>query len=71
MIEQLNTSLEIIIQQTQANLYTLGMILLIIWGVFFLSLLDRRILLLGIIPRTLRGLPGIIFAPCSRTLFTQ
>lgn len=71
MIDQLNKSLELIIQQTQANLYTLGMILLIIWGVFFLSLLDRHILLLGIIPRTIRGLPGIIFAPLLHGSFNH
>ncbi|GGI91664.1 rhomboid family intramembrane serine protease [Legionella impletisoli] len=63
MLEQINTSLELIIQQTQVNLETLGIILLIPWTMYFISLFEQRVLLLGIVPRTIHGLVGILFAP--------
>jgi membrane associated rhomboid family serine protease len=71
MLDELNASLTLIIGQTKTNLPILGLLLLILWGVFFLTLADRRILYLGIIPRRLYGLPGIFFAPLLHVHFNH
>lgn len=71
LLNELNQSLDLIIQQTQHNLQFLGWIALLVWAAFFLTLLDRRLLLLGIIPRHLRGLPGILFAPLLHANFNH
>lgn len=72
MINELMDSLNLILNQTQNNLKTLGIILLIPWLVFFVShFISNRILLLGIIPRQIRGLPGIIFAPLLHANFNH
>ncbi len=63
MLEDLNSSLNLIIIQTQKNLPDLALILLIPWLIFIFTRINKSILLLGIIPRHLIGLPGIIFAP--------
>lgn len=70
-IDTLNTSLNAIIQQTKANSSILGVILCVTWVIFFLSRIDKRILLLGIIPRHFIGLPGIIFAPLLHANFNH
>lgn len=72
MIEQLNDSLNLIILQTKLNLHTLGIILLIPWTVFFITrFIDQRFLLLGIIPRHIFGLQGILFAPLLHADFNH
>ncbi|KTD60783.1 rhomboid family intramembrane serine protease [Legionella shakespearei] len=72
MINELMDSLNLIISQTQNNLKILGIILLIPWSVFFVShFISNRILLLGIIPRQIRGLPGILFAPLLHANFNH
>ncbi|AHE66742.1 membrane protein [Legionella oakridgensis ATCC 33761 = DSM 21215] len=71
MLDQLNASLDLIIAQTQMNFKLLAMILLILWLVFFISCLDRRLLYLGIFPRHLRGIPGIFFAPLLHANFNH
>lgn len=71
MFDELLNSLNLIVAQTQNNLKTLGIILLIPWTVFVLSCLVRGILLLGIIPRELRGIPGIFFAPLLHANFNH
>lgn len=71
MLERLNASLQLITWQTKANLHTLSLILAIIWAVFFLSRLDKRILHLGIVPRTWHGLTGIVFAPFLHANFNH
>lgn len=63
MIDELNKSLNLIVEKTISNTSYLLYVLFIIWGVYFLSRLIPAILLLGIIPRRLYGLPGIFFAP--------
>jgi membrane associated rhomboid family serine protease len=63
LFEQIQASLDAINTQTVQNLQILGIILAILWGVFLFSCFFKEILYLGIIPRKLRGLPGIIFAP--------
>ncbi len=45
------------------NSSILATIVIILWIIFFFSRVDRRLLLLGIQPRHLAGLPGIIFSP--------
>ncbi|HAU1343698.1 TPA: rhomboid family intramembrane serine protease, partial [Legionella pneumophila] len=56
MINELTTSLNVIVTQTQNNLKILGVILLIPWSIFFIShFISNKILLLGIIPRHILG----------------
>ncbi|HHF7367051.1 TPA: rhomboid family intramembrane serine protease [Legionella bozemanae] len=71
MLEELNNSLNWIISQTKNNIPILEIILLIIWLFFFASLFFRKILLLGIIPRRVYGLPGILFAPLLHANFNH
>ena len=64
MLDELNASLDSIISHTQSNAHSLTIILAIPWIVFFITqLTGNRLLLLGIMPRRLYGLPGIFFAP--------
>lgn len=63
MLEQLEQSLQFIILSTQQNMQALIYILVTFWLGFVMSRLFPPLLLLGIIPRHLRGLPGIVFAP--------
>lgn len=72
MLNDLITSFIIIKIQIQNNLPILGIILLIPWCMYFISAcINRNILLLGIIPRRLIGLPGIIFAPLLHANFNH
>ncbi|WP_419420874.1 rhomboid family intramembrane serine protease [Legionella sp. D16C41] len=73
MLNELNTSLNNIINNTQANLPILIGIMLVVWGIFFINLLvfKQQLLYLGIIPRHLRGLPGILFAPLLHANFNH
>ncbi|WP_133127136.1 rhomboid family intramembrane serine protease [Legionella nagasakiensis] len=71
MLDRLNDSLDLIISQTQMNLKILGIILLILWLMFFLSRLDYRLLYLGVLPRRVRGIPGIFLAPLLHANFNH
>lgn len=72
MLDDLLTSITIIQLQLQSNLSTLGIILLVPWCFYFVSrYITKAILLLGIIPRTLWGLPGILFAPLLHADFNH
>src|SRR5580704_17820337 len=72
MIDELMNSLNLIVAQTQNNLYTLGIILLIPWAIFFITrFINNKILLLGIIPRRVFGLPGILCAPLLHANFNH
>jgi len=71
MIEQLNTSLALIIYQTKMNLHVLSIMLAVIWLIFLLTSLDKRLLLFGILPRRIRGIPGILFAPLLHANFNH
>jgi membrane associated rhomboid family serine protease len=71
MLDQLSLSLNIIVLQTQLNLPILAYMVLALWVTFFISRVFPPILLLGIIPRTLHGLPGIIFAPLLHGSFNH
>ncbi|RUR16880.1 rhomboid family intramembrane serine protease [Legionella sp. km535] len=72
MINELGSSLDLIILQTKNNFKVLGVIFLLPWSIFFISqFVTKRILLLGIIPRHLRGLPGIICTPLLHANFNH
>ena len=58
-----NTFLHMV-DATKANMLTLATILFVMWGFFFITLLSGyRLLFLGIHPRKVFGLVGIIFSP--------
>ncbi len=64
MLEEINNSFALIIEQIKSNSNLLLLITGLLWGIYFLTLLShRKLLYLGIIPRHLFGLPGILFAP--------
>ncbi|MDR3442628.1 MAG: rhomboid family intramembrane serine protease [Legionella sp.] len=72
MLDELNYSLSLIIGQTKNNFPILAAIILTVWVIFFIThFINRRILLLGIIPRRLRGLPGILLAPLLHADFNH
>ncbi len=71
ILDELTTNINWIIWQTKNNLNTLGIILLIPWCMYVLILLNHQFLLLGIIPRRLRGIPGIMFAPLLHANFNH
>ncbi|MCC5016245.1 MULTISPECIES: rhomboid family intramembrane serine protease [Legionella] len=72
MLEQLNTSLTLIISQTQQNLKILAIILFLPWSIYFINFfLGKRLLYLGIIPRHMIGLPGIVFSPLLHLNFNH
>lgn len=71
MLENLIDSLNLIITQTQNNSSILIAIVLTLWLIFFLTRLEPHLLLLGIIPRHLRGLPGIVFSPLLHANFNH
>lgn len=71
-LSTINQSIELIIQQTQANLKTLVIIIALPWIMYFLVILtNRRLLILGIVPRHLFGLIGIVFAPLLHANFNH
>lgn len=71
MLDELINSLNLMISQTEINLPVLGAIVLILWGVFFITSLERRILYLGIIPRRIYGLPGVVLSPFLHANFNH
>lgn len=71
MLDELNASFALIIDQTKMNAPILAWMCLILWGVFLLTSLDKRLLYLGIVPRHLCGLPGIFFAPFLHANFNH
>lgn len=72
MLDKLTQSLVLIISQTQANLNILLVILAILWSVFLVNiLLGKRLFYLGIFPRKIIGLPGIVCAPFLHANFNH
>ena len=64
MFENWTHAVNTIIAQTNQNWEILGAVLGILWGVHLLNILvGYRLNVLGIIPRKMNGLVGIIFAP--------
>jgi len=72
MINNAIESVLFITDQIQSNLVILAWITLILWGIFFLNqALGQRLLFLGIVPRKIYGLPGILFAPFLHANFNH
>lgn len=72
MLNELNTSLTLIITQTHANASTLAIILAFPWVFYILNLLlHKRLFILGIFPRHWYGLWGIVFAPLLHVNFNH
>lgn len=71
MIDELSSSLEQIISATQANWPMLQYLLLLVWGCYLLTCLLPGLLILGIVPRTLHGLTGLLFAPLLHANFNH
>lgn len=64
IFDHVNNSLTLIIEQTKLNIPDLCWIVGILWGIYFLTVLSQfKLLYLGIIPRKVYGLFGIVFAP--------
>lgn len=63
MIDDFNTALTLFITSTQLNRHYLEIIILTLYLVFILTRIFPFLLVLGIWPRHLYGLPGIFFAP--------
>ncbi|MFC3907743.1 rhomboid family intramembrane serine protease [Legionella dresdenensis] len=71
-LDELNSSMVEIIHHTRENYPVLAGILIVLWGAFFLEALSGyRLLYLGIRPRHLSGLPGIVFAPLLHANFNH
>ena len=71
MLDEVITSLNWMISQTKSNLPILGMIILVLWGVFLMTSIEKRVLMLGIIPRRIDGLPGVLLAPLLHANFNH
>ena len=72
MMNNMIESVLFITEQIQSNLEILAWITLILWGIFFINqALGQRLLFLGIIPRKIYGLPGILFAPLLHANFNH
>ena len=72
MLDQLVESVNLIMTQTKTNMHCLSLMLEVIWGVYFLNIfLGKRLLLLGVRPRHLSGLLGIICAPFLHANFNH
>ncbi len=72
MIRAFFDSILFITEQIQANLEILGWITAILWGIFFINqLLGGILLILGITPRKVYGLPGILCAPFLHAHFNH
>ncbi len=71
MLDELNQSLEQIVMQTQQNLSTLLIIIAVPWIVFIVSRMVPKLLYLGIIPRKVYGLPGIVCSPFLHANFNH
>ena len=72
MLEELSESLINIIQDTRQPLPYLLWIMVIPWTCFFITKCSsNRLLLLGIIPRRLVGLPGIVLCPLLHADFNH
>lgn len=72
MIDELSNSVALIVEQTRANSQILAIILLIPWVIFFITrFVSNQFLLLGIVPRHILGLPGILFAPLLHANFNH
>ena len=70
-IDAINSALTLFIWQTQANMHYLFFILVLMYAIFVISRIFPHLLVLGIWPRKLYGLPGILFAPFLHVNFNH
>ena len=72
MLETVNAGLDLIISQTKANASTLAVIVFLPWFVYALNaIVGKRLFWLGIFPRRLHGLWGILFSPFLHANFNH
>lgn len=71
MLNEISDSLLLIMGQTKHNIPFLMRMVAIFWGAFFLTVLDKRLLCLGITPRQLHGLTGVVCAPFLHVNFNH
>ena len=71
MLDEFINSLTVLVNQTKTNLPILGVIVIVLWGVFLMTSIEKPLLMLGIIPRRIYGLPGIFFAPLLHANFNH
>ena len=71
MLDEITNSLNLIVSQTQENMPYLLNIILVLWGVFFVTRVLPGILYLGITPRKIHGIPGIFIAPFLHANFNH
>jgi membrane associated rhomboid family serine protease len=73
MLQMIADSFVFLAEQTQKNVWVLSNILLLLWGIFAINRLvfGNRLLYLGIQPRHIIGLPGIICAPFLHANFNH
>lgn len=72
MLDQLMDSATTIVSQTKNNMHFLSQLLLVLWTVFFVNIvLGKRLLMLGIRPRQMSGLLGIVCAPFLHANFNH
>lgn len=63
MLADFVQSFEFIAKATEYNYPILIKIVLVLWGCFILTSFVPQLLILGIVPRTIHGLTGVVFAP--------
>ncbi len=71
MLDYLNTTLALFITQTQANFHYLMILMIVLYAIFIATKLFPLLLALGIWPRKIYGLPGIIFSPLLHLNFNH
>lgn len=71
LLDAINSALTLFILQTQANMHYLLVILVLMYAIFVISRAFPHLLVLGIWPRKLYGLPGILFAPFLHVNFNH
>lgn len=71
IIDNVNNALTLFTTQTQLNMHYLSIILLTIYGAYVVTRICPFLLALGIWPRHLYGLPGILFAPLLHINFNH
>ncbi len=70
-LNAINTALAIFVEQTQANMHYLLVMVMFLYAVFVATRMFPFILALGIWPRKPYGLPGIFFAPFLHVNFNH
>ncbi len=70
LLDPINASLSLLIENTRHNLPILWIILALPWGIFFLNAgCQQALFVFGLIPRRARGLAGILFSPLLHANF--